>query len=286
MFNLSPVLPQANVSRSLYDTRTADDSATAFLKYNTHEHNPVVVPLFTAYSIKIGDPVYLYREDGTEVFVYTDPAVVDYVTATEIRVTKSSSEDLTNAVLYYRAKRESPNAKAIYGVRVAADEQTIRFSLTPSLYAANAQQSGAFSPAQAQALLRVVETVAVPVAADTTTYCVVPSLGYDAWLRSVVTYSSVASGSGILKSYFDEDPDQVFETLSTWESLVTDINVFAGLRFEQICVPEAEYLEVDYPTGRPVRPCSAGEMLFFAFDSAPSQSGLVYFSLHFEKVLN
>lgn len=77
----------------------ADSTLQGFNKYNNHDHWQANPADFRFYDIAIGDEVYLYDADGNNVIGDALPATVDYISGEELRVTVSSSADITNGIL-------------------------------------------------------------------------------------------------------------------------------------------------------------------------------------------
>jgi hypothetical protein len=291
MTNLNPVTPQANVSLSLYET-VADDTASAFLKYNVHQHNPAVLPSFLAYDIRVGDPVYMYNLQGVELFPQVEPAVVTYITRDTLVISQSATEDAVNSILYYGAPRGDARAREVQGVNISAFSQSLSFYATVDFYnytqAATLGRSGVITPKQGLSLLHHTVPLSLNLHAGVTTYVLVPYVGIKGWLSSISAYSYDYTGSAQFLRYFYEDPLQDVEDANTWQVISPQLDLAAGLRSRVACMEEtlAVFPEV-YPLDRAATPCYPNDMLALQIvGTDPSQGYRLQLALHFDKVLD
>jgi uncharacterized protein YcfL len=287
--NLNPVTPQASVSLDIYD-RISDDTSSAFLKYNVHQHNSVVLPSFTAYDIEIGDSIYLYNNQGIDVFPLDQPAEVVNITEQQILLSQPNQlEAVDNAVLYYRAPLGDLNSKSMAGVSIDYLSDRLYFSSTASYYDFNQQarvgRSGFIDQLQAAAFQNDIISSNLTIA-ESGPKVLLPFVGQQAWLIGVSIYTYDFVGTVAFVGYFPEDPNHAQGDFSTWKPLTPLLGLASFTRYYQTCLEtilsdDATYLSASVPQ-RPLKPL---DMLGVRILSVATP-GDIQIALHFKKVLN
>jgi hypothetical protein len=293
MSNISPVLPQANVAVSLYDV-AADDTASAFLKYNTHQHNPAISPSFTSYDIKIGDPVYLYNAQGNELYPLVEAATVTHITDKELRVSQSVTQEVSETILYYRAPRGAALSKNIPGVKTSAFTNVLRFNSYPSYYdyihTESPGRDGYLTKSQLVSLQQEVITASVIISSPLSSYILLPHVGLKGWLKAVSIYSYSYSGIISLVLYSEADSTQSFSNRASWKPITETISVSSASRTRYVCLEEALPVDGnDYPLTNAVGPVMPLDAIALSVSSSlPSVSAPAHMqiALQFNKVIN
>jgi hypothetical protein len=293
MSNVNSALPQANVSLSLLDS-SSDDIASAFLKYNRHQHNPIIVPSFTAYDISVGSPVYIYSQDGTELFEGSDDAVVTYLSSKKLTISKSATSNVANGILYYGQTRDG-GGKAILGVDIEDSSQTVEFHSTVSYYDYSGSlrkgRGGFITPIQLQALQKHTVSVFLTLNFDIPYYCLIPRLDVKAWLRGVSYYSYDFTSSIHIARYSSSEAGHNISDSSTWTRVSPSFTPTVLTPGYVDCLAE------DLPDGSSTYPsdyatscCKEGDMLAFVFEdnnwNSNQTSQFIQIVLHFDKVID
>jgi hypothetical protein len=87
------------------------------------------VPDFLAYDVALGDEVYLYDVNDRLVVDEITAPTISYLSSSELRISTTFNQSLSNTVLYVKAPKEEPqNAVLITGVDIEQGSNLIRFN--------------------------------------------------------------------------------------------------------------------------------------------------------------
>lgn len=107
----------------------SDDARQGFRKYNNHVHLPFSSTDFFTYNVAIADEVFIYDDDGLDIFETVDPPVIEYITHNSLRINLTSPVTVENKVLYVKSPLEDiSNAILITGVDMAEGSNLITFN--------------------------------------------------------------------------------------------------------------------------------------------------------------
>jgi hypothetical protein len=187
----------------------SDDTTQGFRKYNTHVHSEARVTDFLAYDVAMADPVYLYNVDDQLVYNTITPPEITYLSATQLRLSTTVNQTLTDTVLYVKAPKEEPEtAVVIRGVTIEAGSNIIEFTGDLS--------SGFIADSQLQALSadQLNHTFTIPSGVANYTYPLVFPSANKTWVRSLAIASH--HGKGIY---------QLIAKRENQERLLVDIDI-------------------------------------------------------------
>lgn len=284
MSKLSYVSPQVLVANSIYDP-IADDGVTAFNKYNVHYHNPVVSADFLSYDLEIGDEVYLYNQDGSEVIQGPDPAVINYITSKEIRISSTILESITNGFLYYKQQRGVAFSKVIPGISASINSQIITFTDTYEILDTQQRSirgvAGYITPNAVSSLSRCNVSALLVTKSGRMLYPVIPTLGFKGWLIGLGVYSidtvtnyrvaySVAGLSG--RTVISQDINPIYNG-SLYHTLMYDDEDIES------------YSLNSYPTWRSQEALPASSTVYIEFLTQPVAGAHLNLSFIFNKVI-
>lgn len=284
MSNLLYVSPQVMVAKSIYDP-VADDGITAFSKYNVHQHNTVVSADFLSYDLEIGDEVYIYDQNGSELINGPDPATIDYITSKEIRLNKTILDNVTNGFLYYKDQRGVARSKIISGISASINSQVVTFTDTYEVLDTQQREiggvAGFITPTMVSSLSKENISTLLVTKSNRLVYPVIPTLGFTGWLIGLGVYS--------------------IDTIPDYKVSYTNSGVTSQRSISQTITPaysqsvyyttmyEDENIEsnnlTSYPTWREDEPLTADSTVYIEFLSSPSAEAHLNLSFIFNKVI-
>lgn len=285
----NPVIPKVHYNSD--DAVSVDSPASAFNKYNNHEHVRASVGDFRYHAVQIGDPIYIYDSQGNDIFPDVAPTTVNYITGKKLRVSLTASVSLTNVVMYVKAPRGDSSSRLIFGVDTVQGSQEI--TLTTPLQPEEFQQKegeglpGFVSQTQLSSLALVPMTFQISSSTlSSNRMFVVTDLSYDARIVYASWYNFGADNSfSITFRDPNASPSQVFSNFSNWESYGSLV----------ACVsPHGNYNYVDYleePLSQSFdgltkasKYMPKGSSILLTMSSAPT--ALISLTLHLGKILD
>ncbi len=187
----------------------SDDTTQGFRKYNDHYHSDARVTDFLAYDVAMEDDVYLYNTDDQLVYDTITPPKITYLSATQLRLSSTVNQTLTDTILYVKAPKEEPEtAVVIRGVTIEEGSNIIEFTSNLS--------SGFIADTQLQALSadQLNHTFTIPSGVSNYTYPLVFPSANKTWVRSM----SIASHHG-------KGTYQLISKRENQERLLVDIDI-------------------------------------------------------------
>ena len=289
---MANVFPTVSTLNQLSDSvGLADDNNLAWQKYNAHEHIRTVVPDFRAYPLAIGDPVYIYDRSGNEVFTGADPAVINYITGTQIRLTKSTTSTLSPTTLYYKAPRGNSSALLIFGVETTQNSQVISFALPTQTEDFQQLEGrglpGFISQKQLEALVTHWDNYNLSFATDSTVAYLGGATQQAAWLHSLTYFYDNATGfDAQLKLYDPDNTQHDIADPATWDNYGAEVSITQG-NGSVTFVPAVEVFTniTVYPADRPTKPLPIDGQLALVTSVAPPAAARLALTLHYNKVL-
>lgn len=284
---MDTVIPRVYIPRGVFDN-TGDDVFQWLNKFNNHEHIRTVIPDFTYYDLAIGDEVYIYNTEGEEILYNASPALIEYISALEIRISHSASTTLENTVLYYKAPKADVDSRLLFGVNTTEDSQIITFGV--SIQNEEFQQKegygfpGFISQKQLRELAKATHTQQFYIDPSKNLYPIITNTQYRSWLVDVYTYSS-STVSGRIIYFNPEDDTHIFADTSTWTEYMVS-NVFtAGLRKHINIISDRAIVDEPYPDDKPRAPIPINSFIALELTTAATIASELYMTFHFHKLI-
>jgi hypothetical protein len=142
--------------------------------------------------LAIGDEVYIYDEDGLNIFDTVDPPVIEYISHSTLRINVTAPESIENQLLYIKAPLEDvDNAIIITGVDLATGSNLITFNAeTPRGGFLTTEQYNLLASNQVHHTFPVTGAATLPL---------VIAVRQPHWLTALSLYVSQGSITGYLK---------------------------------------------------------------------------------------
>lgn len=236
----------------------SDDARQGFRKYNNHIHLPFSSTDFFTYNIAIADEVFLYDDNGINIFNGVDPPVIEFISHNALRINTTSSLTIKNKLLYVKAPLEDiDSAILISGIDLEENSNLITFNadtprsgfLTPEQYKilANKQVNHSFN------LIKNNNFTSVPL---------IISVDNSYWLKSLSLFLNQGSVKGYLKvtrdatglilnsDYINVTANNVNNTRFTEDNIDSNIVPFSGLitsPLQQNDIVEFVFSDITFP---------------------------------------
>lgn len=281
--------PIVNVPDSSGSSIVPDTSASAFTKYNFHEHNRSLPPDFRHTPISIYDDIYIYDSLGNDVFPTTTPAKIDYITGETIRVTLSASKSLSQATMYVKYPIGNSSAIIIKGIEVTDSSNLLTFS-TPSQPNDFQQKEGKgipgfISQTQLSSLLKADQTLFLSYNTWPTEQVIIPKISTNCWLVALHQYSVGFSVTAQVK-YYDPNGTSTFNDISTWINYGAAFAFSSSTQNSNIFIPFSEAGSWGtYPTSRPTSYIPKDSSIALTFATAPSANSTLALTLELLKIV-
>jgi hypothetical protein len=288
---MDTVIPKVYIPRGVFDN-TGDDIYQWLTKYNNHEHIRATIPDFRFYDIRIGDEVYIYDEVGEEIFYDEGAAVVDYISGSEIRVTRSASKTLENTLLFYKAPRADVDNKILFGVNTTEDSQIISFGIPIQNEEFQQREGfgfpGFISQLQLRALAAASHIEHLSISPTRLLYPLLPFTHLPFWLVDVYSYNEYTEDITGRIIYYNEDEDgHDFLDTSTWTEYLPNTVFTEGLRKHISIIPTNVLMEEVgvYPVDKPVKPIPKGSFVALELAAAVPTQTILHLTLLFNKLV-